>query len=354
MKFEKIPFHEKEMQSEEVYQLPFPGAPAILKPHYPISPAENFRRTLAGEPVWIPADIELFLFAPSTIGENVARGLVVDALRVPPQELGGRDYFGIEWTFIPEQGGSMVKPGSPLLEEACEWEEKVVFPDVSAMDWEACAQRNQFLLSQGKLIKMPFYTGFFERLVSFMDMEGALIALVDEEQQEDVKALFDRLADFYIEMIINMRKYFHLDILWFHDDWGSQKAPLFSYETVEEMILPYLKKVIDAAHEAGVIFEFHSCGCIESLVPLIIEAGADMWDGQNMNDKQTLSRTYRGKLGLEVEAPIRPGMSDQELHTCIRELLDQYAPGVFLSKTFRSDPRLSPIAYEESRIRYSQ
>ena len=312
MTYEKIPFQKEEMQSEEVYKLPFPGFQPVLKPHYPISPAENFRRTLAGEPVWIPGDIELFLFSPATIGENKSRGLVIETMQVPPGELGGKDFFGVEWVFSPEQRGSMVKPGMPLLEEACEWEDKVVFPDVSAMDWEACAERNKALLNQGKLIKMTLYTGFFERLVSFMGMEGALIALVDEEQQEDVKALFDRLADFYIEMIVNMKKYFHFDILWFHDDWGSQRAPMFSYETVEEMILPYLKRVVDAAHKEGVIFEFHSCGCVEPLIPLIIEAGADMWDGQEMNDK------------------------------------------VSLSKTFRSDPRLTPIAYEESRIRYSR
>jgi len=129
---------------------------------------------------------------------------------------------------------------------------------------------------------------------------------------------------------------------------------MFSSETVEEMILPYLKKVIDAAHDEGVIFEFHSCGCIEPLVPIIVEAGADLWDGQDMNDKTSLSRKYRGILGLEVQAPIHPGMSDQELRVCVRGMLEQYAPGVFLSKTFRADPRLTPIAYEESRIRYSQ
>ena len=333
------------------YKTIIPGMPDIPQYDLPITPRENFYRYINhGDYLWHPDDMDTITVNPRIIPDLVARAMISDGLPFDKlTEAGGKDMFGVEWQYVEKVDGSMVKPGNPLLEEACEWEEKVVFPDVSAMDWEACAQRNQFLLSQGKLIKMPFYTGFFERLVSFMDMEGALIALVDEEQQEDVKALFDRLADFYIEMIINMRKYFHLDILWFHDDWGSQKAPLFSYGTVEEMILPYLKKVIGAAHEAGVIF-----GCIESLVPLIIEAGADMWDGQNMNDKQTLSRTYRGKLGLEVEAPIRPGMSDQELHACIREMLDQYAPGVFLSKTFRSDPRLSPIAYEESRIRYSQ
>ena len=203
------------------------------------------------------------------------------------------------------------------------------------------------------MIKMPFYTGFFERLVSFMDMDGALIALVDEEQQDDVKELFDRLADFYIEVILNMKKYFDFDILWFHDDWGSQRAPLFSYDTVEEMILPYLKKVIDASHEAGIIFELHSCGYVEDLIPLIVQAGVDMWDGQEMNDKVRLSRDYRGKLGIEVDAQVSPGMSDEELHEYMKDFLNRYAPGVFLAKTFRSDPRLTPVAYEESRKKYN-
>ena len=124
------------------------------------------------------------------------------------------------------------------------------------------------------------------------------------------------------------------------------------YDTVEEMILPALKKVVEGAHEAGVIFEFHSCGMIEPLVPLIVEAGADLWDGQIMNDKASLSKTYRGKLGIEVESPIQPDMADEEARERIKELLEQHAPGIFLGKTFRADPRLTPIAYEESRNMY--
>lgn len=353
MTYNKIPFQETELQSEEFYHLPFPGAPPIIKPAYPISLRENFMRTLAGEPVWIPCDLELQLFAPATIGENKCRGLVIDTMRVPPEELGGKDYFGVEWVYIPGQTGSMVKPGNPLLEEACEWKEKVIFPDVSKWDWEECAARNAIFLKNGQMIKIPFYTGFFERLVSFMDMEGALVALIDEDQQDDVKELFDRLADFYIEIIRNMKKYFNCDILWFHDDWGSQRAPMFSYDTVEEMILPYLKRVIDAAHEEGIIFELHSCGMIEPLIPLIIEAGADMWDGQEMNDKEALSRTYRGKLGLEVEPLVTPAMSDDALRAYMKDFIGRYAPGIFLAKTFRGDPRLLPVSYEESRKQYS-
>lgn len=354
MNFEKIPFQKSEMQSGEVFPAPFPGAPGILRPSYPISPRENFLRTLAGHPVWLSSDRELMMFAPSTIGENTVRGMVIETRRVPAEQFGGKDFFGVEWKYVPEQNGSMVVPGKPLMEEACEWREKVIFPDMSKWDWEECAERNSPLLDQDRIIKTPLYTGFFERLVSFMDMEGALIALIDEEQQEDVRELFDALADFYIEYLRNMKKYFSIDMVWFHDDWGSQRAPMFSFKTAEEMIVPSLKKVVDGAHKEGIIFEFHSCGKIDDLVPLIVEAGSDMWDGQAMNDKAALSRQYRGKLGIEVDTEIPPGMKDEDLRIYLRDLIEKHAPGIFLSKTFRADPRLTPFAYEESRKLYYQ
>ena len=93
MSYEKIPFQEAEMQSGQVYPMPFPGAPGILKPAYPISPRDNFKRTLEGDPVWLSSDMELFMFAPSTIGENVCRGMVIDARRVPMEEFGWKGLF---------------------------------------------------------------------------------------------------------------------------------------------------------------------------------------------------------------------------------------------------------------------
>lgn len=354
MQYNKIPFDEEEMKSDLVYRSMIPGEPDILRPRYPVSVLENLERTRAGEPVWLPSDTEFFMFAPATIVENIARGMVIDTKRIDRAQLGGKDFFGVEWVYMPESRGSMVKPGSPLLEEAGEWHDKVIFPDISQWDWEDCAERNKALLSQDRPIKMTIYTGFFERLVSFMDMEGALIALIDEDQQEDVKELFDRLADFYIELIRYMKKYFNFDLLWFHDDWGSQRAPMFSYDTVEEMIVPYLKKVVSAAHELGIIFEFHSCGNVEQLVPCMIEAGADLWDGQGMNDKVMLSQKYKGQIVVEVEALLEENVSEQEIREYIRDLLDKYDPGIFLGKTFKSDPKITPIAYEMSRRKYSE
>ena len=44
--------------------------------------------------------------------------------------------FGVDWEYIPVAGGSMIRPGKPLLKDANEWYEKVKFPDIESWDWE--------------------------------------------------------------------------------------------------------------------------------------------------------------------------------------------------------------------------
>jgi hypothetical protein len=171
---------------------------------------------------------------------------------------------------------------------------------------------------------MTIFTGLFERLISFIDFEGAAVALIDEDEQPAVHRLFDRLADFYIDLIKHFKKYYNVEIITFHDDWGSQRSPFFSTDTWEEMILPYLKRIIDAAHSIGVIFELHSCGMIEPIVPLFIAAGVDTWRGQPMNDKKRLVREYGDRFVFGVEVETSRGASDQEIYRAAEEFIAEY------------------------------
>ena len=41
---------------------------------------------------------------------------------------GGPDMFGIEWEYVPVAGGSMVRPGTPLLEDANDWNQILKLP----------------------------------------------------------------------------------------------------------------------------------------------------------------------------------------------------------------------------------
>ena len=75
-----------------------------------------------------------------------------------------------------------------------------------------------------------------------------------------MKALFSRLCEFYDHYFELLHRYLHPDVIEFHDDWGSQRAPLFSLETCREMLVPYLKRVVESCHKYGMIFQFHCCG----------------------------------------------------------------------------------------------
>ena len=267
-----------------------------------LTPRENFIHFFKGEPCeWTPSSGDILTFRPAPIPDHVARGMV--AQQVPyTGAYGGLDLFGCEWEFEEAVGGS-IETGI-LFDDIEDWKNHVVFPNLDELDWEGCAAANKEYLATDKIIQTTIYTGFFERLISFVGFENAAMALVDEDQQECVAELFDKLADLYIDMIQRCKKYFHVELVELHDDWGTQRSPMFSVATHEEMIAPYIKKVVEGAHNCGVFVEMHSCGFIEKLIPSLIATGIDTWRGQPLNDKHMLVDTYGDRFRFGVE--IRP------------------------------------------------
>lgn len=287
-----------------------------------LTPRENFIRFFRNEPCqWTPTSMDQLQFRPAFIPDHVARGMVVQQ-EPYTGPFGGKDLFGVEWTYDEAAGGSMEV--APLFEDIEDWKDRVSFPELDSMDWEGCARDNAEYLKTDKIIFTTIYTGYFERLISFVGFENAAMALIDEEQQEEVHRLFDRLSDLYIELIRRLHRYFNVEIVEIHDDWGTQKSTMFSPDTHREMILPYLRKVAAAAHEEGVFIEQHSCGKIEELVPNLIDSGVDTWRGQAIVDKQGLVDKYgdRFKFGVEIR-PAGP-LSDEAAMKFTEQIIGQY------------------------------
>lgn len=274
------------------------------RPRYntPITPRENFQRYFEREnALWYPGNADTVDIMPKIIPDNIARATVVDTETIDVEtEAGGRDMFGIEWTYDHAAGGSMVKPGTPAVPDICEWEKYITLPDLDSWDWEGASERLRPYYSTCRANKTMIYTGLFERLISFLDFEGAAMALVDEDSQPAVHRLFDTLCNIYDELIGRLKKHFMIDMITFHDDWGSQRAPFFSLSTCREMLAPYLKRVVESAHKRGIIFDFHCCGKNEQLVPAMLKAGVDMWSGQNLNDWELLSGQTKGKIFYSI------------------------------------------------------
>ena len=287
-----------------------------------MTPRENFTHFLRHEPYeWTPTSEDMLTFRPAEICENVARGMV-DQQAPFAGEYGGKDLFDLDWIFEKQVGGS-IEVGHPF-DDIEDWEKYITLPDMDAIDWEGCAKRNAEYLNTDKLVFTTIFTGFFERLISFVGFENAAMALVDEDQQEVVRDLFDRLADKYIDMIGRLKRWFNVGIVEIHDDWGTQKSPMFSASVHRELFVPVFRKVVEAAHEIGVFVELHSCGMIEPLMPGVIDCGVDTWRGQDINDKKKLVYTYGDRFNYAVNFRPAEQKSDAELIADLDAFLEDY------------------------------
>ncbi|MDR0858371.1 MAG: methyltransferase [Oscillospiraceae bacterium] len=296
----KIPFSETELTVAFEKPPAFPGLPGTPEYTYPVSQREGVIAAFKGEPIWEILGSEVSYFAPRVVPDNVARATTMEAVG-SMAATDGADIFGVEWEYVPSVGGCMVRPGKPFLEDVNDWEKVIKFPDFTKWDWEASKNENKAYLSDGKFHSMWQLNGFFERLISFMEFENAAYALIDENQQDAVAALMNRLADFYIELFDYELKIFpEIDGFFIHDDWGSQRAPFFSPKIAAELLVPAMKKVTDFIHSRGKFAELHSCGHLLAQVPNFIAAGWDAWCPQQLNDTHKIYELYGDKLIIGV------------------------------------------------------
>ena len=356
-----IPFDPAELKV--VAELPNRFGPPTPIYDFPVTPREAYRGVLTKDPVWEPTSIETLLFCPRIIPDNIARGMVFDGgpFFNPREQGGGKDMFGVDWEFIPQVGGSMVRPGNPMLEDANEWYEKLVWPDIESWDWEGSAKiANEKYLKTDKFVNFWFMTGWFERLISLMEFDGAIYALVDEDQKDAVKDFFDKLSDFYIRLFEKCITYYsQIDGFLIHDDWGAQRETFFSPAVCEEMIVPYMRRVTDYLHSKGKFCELHSCGQIFKQVPNMIKAGWDCWQPQTMNDVHGIYELY----GDQIVVAAIPDLFDpktateEEQRASARKFAEEYCdPKKPTYLNFAAMQVLTPAfreeLYKQSRIRY--
>ena len=329
---DRVPFNPDELNVVGEFPSTTGLTPGSPKLNTPVTPRENYAAALAGElPLWIPKGGDTTFISPQVVPDNVARVFVYERQFLKDEEkVGGLDMFGIDWEYVPLVGGSIVRPENPTIEDINDWKNLVTFPDIDAWDWEGSAKANEELINSEQGMIVWQLNGMFERLISWMDFENAVMALIDEDQKEAVLEVFDKLADLYIELVKKYKKYYNMTTFYFHDDWGSQRAPFFSLATVREMLVPSLKKIVDFCHSEGIFVEFHCCGSNEMLVPGMIDIGFDVWNGMsNINDKPRIWELYgdgiiigfsTGDLGLTRDS------SDEDVVATATAFVEKYGP----------------------------
>ena len=203
---------------------------------------------------------------------------------------------------------------------------------VDDYDWEGCAARDTAQWDRkNKLSNVILINGMFESLHMFCGFENALCNIITDE---DASADFmGAMADYKIEVIRRIKKYYNADKIQFHDDYANNSSLFMDIPRWRRLIRPHLKRVIDATHECGMYYEHHSCGMIRDLVGELTELGVDALNPvQLQNDPLRLKQTYGDRLtiagGFDNQGCLdRVDATEEELKDSLRATLEAMAPG---------------------------
>ena len=340
-------FNEDELKIIGEYNMPgIYGAPDSIVPkyNYPITPKENMTRMLEGKnPLWVPNQ---------TLDNNAVQPLVMPDARA--RNFGGIDWFGIEWEYEPKTKAAMVKPGTRRLSAISKWREELVWPDLSAIDWKKDYEDNyKGRMAEDRFSYFVIVNGLFERTADLTSFEDAFCALLEEP--EELTAFYDKLTEWHIELIRIAREVYNVDMILFHDDMGTQISTFFSPDIYRELFLPQYSKITKAAHDLGMYICLHSCGCISTLMPLIIEAGFDAWEGQDSaNDKKAIMEQYGKDLAQCALYIIPADMSDEDAVADIHRKVDDLAMTGRFACRLRDEKTDRAVNLAEELYRYSR
>jgi hypothetical protein len=322
-----IIFNKKEIEKITIMPGMF-GGPDYPAFDYPCSHLENYHQNMRGQGHWVPTSNDIIWFCPKVFPDNTAKGNVHEAVHFPKDRLGGFDMFGIEWTYQADIGGSTVRPGSPVLADVNDWRNVITFPDIHSWAWKESIDINtSYLADSGRLVNTVICTGWFERLISFMDFAEAAKTLIDKKRRQSLVALFEALTDLYIEIINKFMESFPglIHGITVHDDWGNQNGPSIGEKTIRETLFSPIKRITDYLHSKGLYADMHNCGKIDRLLPILVDLGIDRLENQPLVNRDDFYRNYGRVMSMSYTPDaLPPDATDEDYRKAAREFVDKY------------------------------
>ncbi|BFL49069.1 uroporphyrinogen decarboxylase family protein [Lactonifactor longoviformis] len=297
-----------------------------------MTPKQNMMETIyGGKPEYVPMSLTDLQICGLMIG--------IDQPTQP-----GKDIFGVPWEVTNE--GSIPQPGYVRFSDICDWRKHVEFPDVDAIDFKAMAAAESTVFPQAdrneKAYALLTACGPWERLISLMGFENALCALLLEP--EACQEFFNAVADYKIACNNKIIDAYGPDIFIMCDDVANARSMFMDPETYRALIKPAHMRIVQAVVDRGVIFQMHSCGKCESVVPDFVEIGAKMWhSAQPLNDLVSLLDRFKGKLAIDggwnTSGPAsRIDASEELVREETRRCLTQYkTPGYIFTPALMNE-----------------
>lgn len=185
-----------------------------------------------------------------------------------------------------------------VIKDITRWRDYVKAPslDIPEALWETCRGIYSSVDSERSFRACMVAPGLFEQCHNLMSIEGALVALYDHPAM--MHELIDYLADWEMELAKLICEKLRPDMIFHHDDWGSETNSFISPEMFREFYLEPYRRIYGYYKSHGVEFVVHhSDSYAANLVPAMIEMGIDVWQGcMKSNNVPELICKYGGRM----------------------------------------------------------
>ncbi len=167
---------------------------------------------------------------------------------------------------------------------------------------------------QGKAVFFEIGFSLFERAWTLRGMANLFVDML--EAPEFVEELLDAICDYNIALVEQAVQY-DVDVVYFGDDWGSQRGLLMGPKLWERFLKPRLARQYSAVKDAGKFVTIHSCGKVQELFPQLIEMGLDCFNPfqPEVMDVYEMKRLYGDRLtffgGVSTQRLLPYGTPDE-------------------------------------------
>jgi len=217
-----------------------------------------------------------------------------------PQGKSGRqkDEWGCIWE--KENPGTVGYVVGHPLDDWANWNE-YRFPDPLAYwRWDEEELSNQVEQARKNKKYVICYAGnLFEKMQWLRGYENIMYDLINNKDR--ILLLGNKITDYLIKTIDKIAE-FKLDAVFILDDWGTQQSLMIKPEVWREVYKPLYKKIFGRAHEHKLDVHFHTDGNTISIIPDLIEIGADVINPQLSSiDIEKLSKIVNGKVCVRTD-----------------------------------------------------
>ncbi|MEI3450495.1 MAG: uroporphyrinogen decarboxylase family protein [Blautia massiliensis (ex Durand et al. 2017)] len=168
--------------------------------------------------------------------------------------------------------------------------EHLVCPDVA--EWKKYVKAPDIKTGIITMVTAMVAPGVFEMCHYLCEIQNTMINFYEEP--EAMHELIEYITEWELKWAEQVCTYMKPDVVFHHDDWGTQKSTFISVDMFREFFMDSYKRIYGYYHDHGVeLIIHHNDSYSATLVPTMIEMGIDVWQGcMSVNDLPKLIKEY--------------------------------------------------------------